>query len=397
MRHRSLFVMLIVTLCFSRIALADSPLTVIGSFDLTSMPTTDPSSSGFLSINAPTGMTFDTTSGHLFILNSLGGDVFEVTTDGKLVVFGNNILSAFDVEALGIVQPSGITVSPLAGTFFVVGAPGPVGAFPGLFEVAVPNRTLAQLINTIDLGALGLIYPSGITFNRSTNTLFIVDNGGGGGGGPDDRMAELSLEGNLLRAFDLGFDGLSSGIAYDPTTQTFLISDALGWLHLVTPSGKVFSSINLVALGILQPSAVAIDTNSGDIFIADNLAKKVFKLAMTAILVSIDIQPGSDPTPINPRNRGVIPVAILTTDTFDATTVQAGSVRFGATGSEAAPVRVAVEDVNNDGRADLLLFFNTQDTGIQCRDTSASLTGKTVSGQVIEGSDTITTVGCRCR
>jgi hypothetical protein len=50
------------------------------------MPTTDPSSSGFFSINAPTGMTFDATSGHLFILDVLADDVYEVTTDGKLVV-----------------------------------------------------------------------------------------------------------------------------------------------------------------------------------------------------------------------------------------------------------------------------------------------------------------------
>ena len=106
--RRSLLIMLMVTRCFSQIASADSSLTVIGGFDLTSMPTTNPIL-GHGSINAPTGMTFDTTSGHLFILNALGGDVFEVTTDGKLVVFGqnNDTLSAFDVEALGIVQPSG--------------------------------------------------------------------------------------------------------------------------------------------------------------------------------------------------------------------------------------------------------------------------------------------------
>jgi hypothetical protein len=170
----------------------------------------------------------------------------------------------------------------------VVGAPIPVGAFPGLFELAVPDRTLAYLINTIDLGALGLIYPSGITFNPSTNTLFIVDNGGGsGGGGPNDRMAEVSLEGNLLHVFDLCYDGLSSGIAYDPTTRTFLISDALGWLHLVTPSGTLLSSLNLVTLGILQPGDIAIDPNSGVIFIADGPSRKVIKLTMTAELTAL--------------------------------------------------------------------------------------------------------------
>jgi hypothetical protein len=240
------------------------------------------------------------------------------------------------------------------------------------------------------------MYPSGITFNPGTQTLFIVDNGGsGGGGGPNDRMAEVSLEGNLLHVFDLGYDGLSSGIAYDPTTQTFLIADALGWLYFVTPSGTVLSSLNLVTLGILQPGPIAIDPNSGDIFIADRLSKKVFKLAMAAISVSIDINPGEFPNSINPRNRGVIPVAILTTNTFDATTVDPVSVEFGPGRAKEAHGKGHIEDANGDGKPDLILQFNTQDTGIQCRDTSASLTGQTYSGQKIEGSDAIITVGCR--
>ena len=91
----------------------------------------------------------------------------------------------------------------------------------------------------------------------------------------------------------------------------------------------------------------------------------------------------------------MIPVAILTTNTFDTTAVDAATIRFGKTGKEALPVRVAVEDVNGDGRQDLLLNFNTQNTGIQCGDTSASLTGQIFSGQEIEGSDAITTVGCK--
>ena len=91
----------------------------------------------------------------------------------------------------------------------------------------------------------------------------------------------------------------------------------------------------------------------------------------------------------------MIPVAILTTDTFDATTVNPATVRFGATETEAAPVLAAVEDVNGDGQPDLLLHFNTQDTGIQCGDTSASLTGQTFSRQAIQGSDSIVPVGCR--
>jgi hypothetical protein len=43
---------------------------------------------------------------------------------------------------------------------------------------------------------------------------------------------------------------------------------------------------------------------------------------------------------------------------------------------------------------DLVLHFNTQATAIQCGDASASLTGETFSGQMIQGSDSIKTVGC---
>jgi hypothetical protein len=105
----------------------------------------------------------------------------------------------------------------------------------------------------------------------------------------------------------------------------------------------------------------------------------IFPVAV--IEVPIDIKPGSDTNPINPRSKGKIPVAILTMDTFDATTVNPATVHFGANGTEAAPVLVAVEDVNDDGRPDLLLHFNTQETGIQCRETSASLTGETFDGR----------------
>jgi hypothetical protein len=113
------------------------------------------------------------------------------------------------------------------------------------------------------------------------------------------------------------------------------------------------------------------------------------------IRVTIDIKPGETPNSINLKSQGAIPVAILTTDTFDATTVNAATVRFGKTGKEALPVQVAVEDVNGDGRPDLLLTFNTQATGITCGATSASLTGETQSRQAIKGTDAIQTVGCK--
>jgi hypothetical protein len=112
------------------------------------------------------------------------------------------------------------------------------------------------------------------------------------------------------------------------------------------------------------------------------------------IQVTIDIKPGSSPNSINPKSQGVIPVAILTTDAFDATTVDPLSVRFGPKGATEAHNQGHIEDVNHDGEPDLVLHFETQATGIQCGDTSASLTGETFEGDPIQGSDAIQTVGC---
>jgi probable HAF family extracellular repeat protein len=145
-------------------------------------------------------------------------------------------------------------------------------------------------------------------------------------------------------------------------------------------------------------SAVAIN-GKGEIAAIGSKGTVLHALLLTPVpestKISIDIQPGSDPASINPKSNGKIPVAILTTDTFDATTVNAATVRFGAVGTEAVPVQVAVEDVNGDGRPDLLLTFNTPATGITCGATSASLTGETQSRQAIEGTDAIQTVGCK--
>jgi hypothetical protein len=112
-------------------------------------------------------------------------------------------------------------------------------------------------------------------------------------------------------------------------------------------------------------------------------------------LVSIDIRPRGEANRIEPNSTKLIRVAILSEFGFDAATVDPNSVRFGATGTEAAPVDFALRDVEADGDRDLVLRFGIQDTGIQCGHTLASLTGVTSSGLLFTGSNSITTVRCR--
>jgi hypothetical protein len=112
------------------------------------------------------------------------------------------------------------------------------------------------------------------------------------------------------------------------------------------------------------------------------------------MLVSVDIRPKRDANRINPNSNNNINVAIFSANGFDATAVDPNTVRFGATGTEAAPIQGAIRDVDGDGLFDLVLRFAIPDTGIMCGDTSASLTGQTAEGLSITGSSPIKTVQC---
>ena len=100
-----------------------------------------------------------------------------------------------------------------------------------------------------------------------------------------------------------------------------------------------------------------------------------------------DIKPGSEENPINLKSRGVTPVAIYTTEGFDATTVNIETVTFGPNG--APVVYYAYEDIDDEGDIDLILHFRTQATGIAEDDTEVTLVGETDSGTVFTGTNTI--------
>src|SRR2546425_11120447 len=53
------------------------------------------------------------------------------------------------------------------------------------------------------------------------------------------------------------------------------------------------------------------------------------------IHVALDVKPGSDPSPINPRSQGVTPVAVLSSADFDASQMDEASMAFGPGGASA--------------------------------------------------------------
>jgi len=108
------------------------------------------------------------------------------------------------------------------------------------------------------------------------------------------------------------------------------------------------------------------------------------------LAVTIDIKPDGVPNSINPKSRGKIPVAVLSTAEFDAPAqVTIMSLMFGRTGSESSLAFCKPEDVNGDGRQDLMCHFETEQTAFQSGDTQGILKGLTVTGILLKGVDSV--------
>ncbi len=92
------------------------------------------------------------------------------------------------------------------------------------------------------------------------------------------------------------------------------------------------------------------------------------QVTVTFVAATLDITPGTTPNPVSLRNKGVLPVALLSSATFDATTVDVASIRLGNESGVETPVATLKgkylarsEDANGDGLLDLVLQFRIPD------------------------------------
>ena len=114
------------------------------------------------------------------------------------------------------------------------------------------------------------------------------------------------------------------------------------------------------------------------------------------ISISIDIKPGSLPNSINLASAGSVPVAILSSPTFDATRIVPESVSLAGARvklvGKSNRALCAAEDVNGDGRLDLVCQVVTAQFIIEVGDSVAVLEADTIDGQHVRGQDSINIV-----
>jgi hypothetical protein len=190
------------------------------------------------------------------------------------------------------------------------------------------------------------------------------------------------------------FDGATQQLYIDGVLEASAINTNPAWTDnhpfcigsFCDPSGNSFSTFS----GLIDETEIYNRALSASEIQAIYNAGSAGKCRV--ITVAIDIKPGSLPNSINLGSNGVVPVAILSSVVFDATTVDPttitladASVRLRGNGTPIA----SFEDVNNDRRLDLVVQVNTEALQLSDGDTQATLTGQTFDGKSITGTDSV--------
>lgn len=261
----------------------------------------------------------------------------------------------------------------------------------------------------------------GLALAPNGNVLVAGDSRSFGAGGFDAWLIQVDDQGNLLwqKAFGGSNDerlvslipATNGGYLLVGTTESFGPGGIDAWVLRVDSNGDLPPACSLeqaVSGRVLGSTASATSIASSVVSEAlsanaSNATSAATSMQMSELCetiqeplqVNVDIKPGDANNTINLKSKGVIPLAILSTATFDARTVDWTSVCFGDADDASqrdcseAHGKAHWQDVDGDGVLDLVLHFETYQTGIDEGDTRACLTGITSAGSLIEGCDAI--------
>ncbi len=238
--------------------------------------------------------------------------------------------------------------------------------------------------------------------DNGVNTLTVTVTDDDAGVGSDDVQITVN---NVPPTVDAGPDAtVDSGETYD-FSGTFSdpgIADApWGWViqwgfgpnttgSTNDQSAAITASRQVCAAGDYTVRLTVTDKDGGSGW--DELT-----LTVPYIPVGIDIMPGTSLNPVNLKQGGNLPVAILGSANLDVADIDASSLTLGDETSPDTPVSVKnkgssaayMEDVNKDGRMDLVVMFDVKDLVGMYGDLTMSTTQLVLRGFLTDGCTNI--------
>jgi hypothetical protein len=285
--------------------------------------------------------------------------------------------------------------------------------------------TYKDIVYVTDTLLSGDVYQGIVAFNTTTKTAMRYDmdyepidvNMG-----LDGYLYTTSEMGNVVRKYnpdtmellatiDLGWAGDMRAIAVDESGNLYISNWYPMQIEKRAADGTLLSSLTVTSspgdIDLRHDGILVFTTRTAETYVTDTELNFItsfdngqwntfltFVPGTGPMQVEIDIRPNSAANKINPASTKKVTVAVLTTDTFDAASIDPSTVTFGPAGATDIAGKIRLTDVDGDGDLDGKFRFAIADTGIQCGDTQAALSGQTTDGASFEGTDVIKTTRC---
>jgi DNA-binding beta-propeller fold protein YncE len=330
-------------------------------------------------------------------------------------VGGDVLWTTFGLYHHWSVGPSPLAVSPDGATLYVTGTSGTLGSTAAydavsgaiVWTATVPGRSNRAVAATPDgarvlvtgarLGGDSLDYLTTALDAQSGNQIWSAPYDGPASG--DDVAEAVAVAGDGSTTWVTGRSESDVGgprdfvsVAYDTGGGTPL------WVARY--DGPAGGDDAATSLAVAPDGPIVYVTGSSE---GPDGGSDYLTLAYSRVVgVEVDVKPGGSTNSVNPRSRGVLPVAVLGNANFDVNDIDDATLRLGVGPaacahdlSEPFTRRSHTLDVNLDGYPDFVGHYRVQDSGILCGDSSVTVIGRTHAGGFFEGSDAIRTVGCR--
>lgn len=217
----------------------------------------------------------------------------------------------------------------------------------------------------------------------------------------DANSPDLAFRVNVWSAVEAGFAG--PNIIYDPACITYrgdvlsIDSASVDWSVSDTGVAREFppsfdrdpDPIWRMNFGLSSPVTLP----AGEYFFNVD--------ALVHLSAAIDVRPNNTQNQINTSANQLLPIAILSNASLDASTeVELESVMFR--GASPLSTSSSIDDVNGDGLDDLIVRFRSRDLAKpspeECSNPAIKhvLTGYTTDARAFSGSDTVTFTGPDC-